>query len=70
MFGNYYIITVATLLYSLNLIKSTMLFFSKKTKEEDKYNIQIDIMHSIVVLLLLYTIYKLLKSCKNPDVSI
>jgi hypothetical protein len=69
MFGNYYIITVATLLYSLNLIKSTILFFSK-TKEEDKYNIQIDIMHSIVVLLLLYTIYKLLKSCKNPDVSI
>ena len=70
MFGNYYIITVATLLYSLNLIKSTMLFFSKKTKEEDKYNIQIDIMHSIVVLSFLYTIYKLLKSCKNPDVSI
>lgn len=67
---NYFTICGMALFSLLFLINQIMLYFSKKTKEEEKSGISSQIFHQIAILLLLYIIYKLLNTCKNPDVML
>lgn len=67
---NYYAIGVITFFNLSFLINRIMLYFSKKTKEEEKSAILSQIFNQIFILLLLYMIFKLLKTCKNPDVML
>ena len=69
-FINYYTIGVITFFNLSFLINQIMLYFSKKTKEEEKSGILSQIFHEIIILMLLYMIFKLLNTCKNPDVML